>query len=409
MPLATPQHGNPMPITNADVARWREDTPGVQRRHHLNNAGAALQPKPVLDAVRTHLDLESGIGGYEAAAAAVGALDDCYRAVAGLLHAKPRNIAVTSSATAAYAQALLAFDFVAGDTIVTTAADYLSNRIMFEALARRRGVHVAEAADLPEGGVDPASVASLVRARRPRLVAVTWVPTFGGLIQRVEDVGLVCADEGVPYLVDGCQAVGQLDIDVAAVRCDFLAATARKFLRGPRGIGFLYVSEAVIERGMHPLLVDMRGAAWNEAGDYVPYDGARRFEQWELPLAQVLGMGAAARYALDAGVPRTAARAHALAAEVRTRLAEVPGVRALDRGVRLSAIAAFECEGRDAATLVPALREHGVNVSSQSRDENLISLTRIGAGSLLRVSPHYYNDASDLDALESALRDLLSP
>ncbi len=399
----------PAPISDAEVARWRADTPGVAKRHHLNNAGAALQPGAVLQAVRAHLDLEAEIGGYEAAAAACAGIDDIYRALGALLKVGPANIALTSSATASYLQAVSAFDFAAGDVIVTTSADYLSNRIMFEALAARRGVRVVEAADLPAGGVDPASVADLVRRERPVLVAVTWVPTFGGLVQRVEDVGDICAAEGVPYLVDGCQAVGQLDIDATAVRCDFLAATARKFLRGPRGVGFLYVSDGALARGRHPLLPDMRGAEWRAPGGYHLADGARRFEQWEQSHALALGMGAAARYALNAGVARTAARAHALAAEARVRLAAIPGVRPLDRGERLSAIAAFECAGPDASLIVRALRERGVNTSSQSRDENTVALSRLGASSLLRVSPHYYNDASDLDAVEHALRELLNP
>src|SRR5581483_7614843 len=258
----------PPAIGPDDVARWRADTPGATRRHHLNNAGAALQPQAVLDAVHHHLALESEIGGYEAAAAAQARLDDTCRAVAALIAARPRNIAVASSATAAYAAALSAFDFAPGDAIVTTRADYLSNRIMFEALAARRGVRIREAED-------------------------------------------------VPYLVDGCQAVGQLVVDFGALRCDFLAATARKFLRGPRGIGFLAVSDRALERQWHPLFVDMRGAAWVAPGTYRLYDGARRFEQWEQPLALVLGMGAAARYAMDAGVPRTSARAHALADAIR--------------------------------------------------------------------------------------------
>lgn len=398
----------PAPIDAGDIARWRDDTPGAARRHHLNNAGAALQPRPVLDAVRAHLDLEAMIGGYEAAAAAKAALDECYRAVAALVRASPRNIAVTSSATAAYAQALLAFDFAPGDAIVTTVADYLSNRIMFEAVARRRGVRIVEAPDLPEGGVDPDAMAALIRTERPALVALTWVPTFGGLVQRAEDVGVVCAEAGVPYLVDGCQAVGQLDVDALALRCDFLAATARKFLRGPRGIGFLYVSDAALQAGRHPLLVDMRGARWTDVGTYAPYDGARRFEQWEQPLALVLGLGAAARYATAEGVARTSMRAHGLAADVRRRLVAIDGVRSVDRGGRLSAIAAFECAGRDAGDLVPALRALGVNVSSQSSDENAVPLGRLGARSILRVSPHYYNDVADLDALEAGLSDLVS-
>jgi selenocysteine lyase/cysteine desulfurase len=172
-------------------------------------------------------------------------------------------------------------------------------------------------------------------------------------------------------------------------------------------VGFLYVSDAALARGLHPITIDMRGALWSQPGAYAPVAGARRFEQWEQAYALVLGMGAAARYALEAGVARTGQRAHALAAEARARLNEVPGVRALDRAERLSAIAAFECRGSDAADLVRGLRERGVNVSSQSRDENAVALERLGASSLLRVSPHYYNDASDLDALEAALRDLV--
>lgn len=397
------------PIVADDVARWRSDTPGCLRRHHLNNAGAALPPRVVTDAVQTHLVLEAEIGGYEAAAAARAPIDAAYRALAALIRAQPRNIAVASSATAAYAQALASFDFARGDVILTTAADYLSNRLMFEALAARAGVRVIEAADLPAGGVDPASVRALLASERPRLMALTWIPTFSGMVQRAADVGAECAAAGVPYLIDGCQAVGQIDVDVNDLRCDFMAATARKFLRGPRGIGFLYVSDAALARGAHPLLVDMRGANWPAPGHYDLYEGARRFEQWEQPLALVLGMAAAARYAIDVGVARTAARAHALADDARRRLGAIPGIRALDRGERLSAIATFECAGIDAAALVRALRERGVNVSAQGRDENLVALQRVGAQSLLRVSPHYYTDAGDLDAAEAALRESVAP
>jgi selenocysteine lyase/cysteine desulfurase len=396
-------------LSSADVARWRAETPGAERRHHLNNAGAALQPRVVTDAVQVHIKLESEIGGYEAAAAARAPIDDAYRALATLVRLAPANIAITSSATSAYARALSVFDFARGDVIVTTRADYLSNRIMFEALAARAGTRVVEAADLPAGGVDPDSVRDLIRSEHPRLVAVTWIPTFGGLIQRAAEVGSVCAESGVPYLVDACQAVGQIDFDMAELRCDFLAATARKWLRGPRGIGFLAVSDAALARDWHPLQVDMRGANWSRPGAYEPYAGARRFEEWEQPHALTLGMGAAARYALEVGVARGADRAHALAAELRTRLPQIPGVRSLDKGERLSAIAAFECAGPDVTLLVRGLRERGVNTSSQSADENAVALERLGAHSLLRISPHYYNDASDLDAVEAGLRDLLRP
>lgn len=393
--------------TDLEVEGWRRDTPGTRHRTHLNNAGASLSPAPVLQAVDAHLHLESEIGGYEAAALAEPAIDQAYADVAALVGTHPRNIAIVSSATAAYAQALSAFDFSPGDVIVTSAADYVSNQLMFLSLAARRGVQVRRAADAPAGGVDPDSVRALVERERPTLVSLTWVPTNSGLVQPAADIGAICRASDVPFLLDACQATGQLPVDVAALQCDFLAATARKFLRGPRGIGFLYVADRALARGAHPLLVDMRGAEWTADDRFALYDGARRFEQWEMPGALVLGLGAAARYALDIGVERGARRAHRLAALARTRLATIPGMRPLDRGANLSAIAAFECKSRDSRQLMLALRERGINTSAQSRGDALIDFDRHGAASSLRVSPHYFNTEAEIALLESALRELL--
>lgn len=395
-------------ITDEEIARWRRDTPGTSARTHLNNAGASLMPQSVVAAIEEHLQLETTIGGYEAAAAAGNAMRRAYADVAALVGAAPRNIAVVASATAGFAQALSTIDFARGDVIVTSAADYISNQLMFLSLAGRLGVRVERAGDVGEDGVDPGSVRALVRTHRPKLVAMTWIPTNTGLIQDVAAVGQVCADEGVPYLIDACQAIGQLPVDVHALRCDFLSTTARKFLRGPRGIGFLYVSDAALARGAHPLLVDMRGAEWTSRDAFALVEDARRFEQWELPFTLVLGLGAAARYALEVGVERTAVRAHGLAAEARTRLAAIPGVRALDRGSRLAAIAAFACGGRYARDVMHALRARGINTSSHARGDALIDLDRKGVASSLRVSPHYFNTSAELDTLVGALREVLT-
>jgi selenocysteine lyase/cysteine desulfurase len=279
---------------------------------------------------------------------------------------------------------------------------------MFLSLAARRGVRIERADDAPEGGVDPASVRTLVRRHRPRLVSITWVPTNGGLVQPAAEVGAVCEAEGVPFLLDACQAVGQLAIDVAALRCDFLSATARKFLRGPRGIGFLYASDAVLARGAYPLLVDMRGAMWSAENAFTLFPGARRFEEWEFPYALVLGLGAAARYALEAGIARTAARAHTLAAAARRQIGAIPGVRSLDREARLSAIAAFAFESHVAHDVMHALRARAINTSALARSDAVIDMSRKGAETALRVSPHYFNTGVEIDGLEAALKEVIS-
>src|SRR2546425_5946487 len=191
--------------------RWRRDTPGCPDRIHLNNAGAALMPRPVLETLTRHLEREALIGGYEAADEADARVRESYARIAKVIGAAASNVAIVENATVAFAQALSAFDFHPGDRIVTTRTDYPSNQLMYLSLARRAGVETVRADDLPEGGVDPESVRRLARHPRTKLVAVTWVPTNSGLVQDASAVGDVCAGLGVPYLVDACQSVGQID------------------------------------------------------------------------------------------------------------------------------------------------------------------------------------------------------
>jgi selenocysteine lyase/cysteine desulfurase len=396
------------PADSPAVARWREDTPGCAKRIHLNNAGAAMVPRPVRQVIDQHLDLEEELGGYEAAEARAEALSQVGDDLGRLLGAQRRNIALAQNSTVAFAQALGAFDFAAGDSILTSRADYASNQIMYLSLAARLGVEVVRAPDLPTGGVDPDAVRDLVRRRRPSLVALTWVPTNSGLVQDVAAVGEVCRSAEVPYLVDACQAVGQIPVDVGAIGCDYLAATSRKFLRGPRGIGFLYVADRTLAAGAYPLLVDMHGATWTDPDRFALTPDARRFESWEVAYALALGLGAAARYALDTvGIETARDRSHALAAYARRRLSQVPGVRVLDRGQELCAIVTVEPAGRRGADIKLALRARGINTSSPDREDAVIDMDAKGAASALRLSPHYYNTAGEIDAAVEAVAELL--
>jgi len=388
------------------IAQWRQDTPGCSHRVHLNNAGAGLMPRSVLETMTAHLQRESMLGGYESSDEAEPAVTAAYSNVAQLLGAKPRNIAVVENSTVAFFQALSAFDFRPGDVIVTTRNDYISNQLAYLSLARRQGIEVRRAADLPEGGVDPQSVRELLRHPRVRLLAVTWVPTNSGLMQPVEALGEIAESAGIPYLIDACQAVGEIPIDVSRLRCDFLSATARKFLRGPRGIGFLYVSDRALQRGDYPLYIDMRGAEWLTADTFELTPDARRFENWEFACALLLGLGEAARYALSVDVSRGGRRARELAATARTKLAALPGYRVLDRGKDLAALVTAAVLGWDAADLVTALRQRGINTSASLGAYAVIDMAEKNAASALRVSPHYYNTEAELDLLIEALKSL---
>jgi selenocysteine lyase/cysteine desulfurase len=391
-----------------NLAVLRADTPGCANRVHFNNAGAALMPEPVIEAVQEHVALEAAIGGYEADAEARDRLADAHAAVGELIGAAADRVAFTEHATAAFAAALSAVPFAPGDVIATTQNDYASSQIQYLSLARRFGVETVRAPDAPEGGVDLVAMEEIIHRRRPKLVAVTHVPTNSGLIQDVESIGHMCRARDIAYLVDACQSVGQMPIDVEAIGCDFLAATARKYLRGPRGVGFLYVSDRVLDAGLEPLFIDMWGADWIDADLYQPAPDARRFEWWERSAALALGMGAAARYASSIGLESIRDRTRALAATLRERLAAVPGVRVLDRGRELGATVSVTLEGRDAKDLVRELRRRNINTSAQERVYAVLDFDAKGVETALRISPHYYNLESEVDTLLGALAEILA-
>ncbi len=363
-------------------------------------------PAPVLAAIREHLELEARIGGYEASAARQAAVQATYGAVAELLGCRPANVALVENATVAFALALSAVPFAAGDQILTSRNDYVSNQIMFLALARRFGIEVVRAPDDALGGVDPGAVAELLRRERPRLVAMTHVPTSSGLVQPLAEVGKLCQELEVPFLVDACQSVGQQPIDVLSLGCDFLSATSRKFLRGPRGAGFLYVSDRALEAGWEPLFPDMRGAHWTAPDTYELEATAHRFENWEFSYALVLGTGEAVRYALDLGLSAIAERSRSLAAFARQRLREIDGVRVLDRGKELCAIITLDAAGWTGDALHDALEQRGINTSVSRRAFAQLDFADKGVDWALRVSPHYYNTEAEIEMFVATLADL---
>lgn len=390
------------------LGAWRSDTPGCTERIHLNNAGAALMPRKVSDAIHEHVDLESRVGGYEASDNQRDAIDSVYDEVAKLVDAEPRNMAIVGSATAAFIQAITSFDFAPGDVIVTSKSDYTSYQIQYLALSKRAGVRIVHAQDLPEGGIDPDSLRKILEIEKCKLVSVSWMPTHSGLIQDAAAVGRVCEEAGVPFHLDACQAAGQVTINAKELRCDYLSATGRKFLRGPRGIGFLYASDRALERGDYPLFVDMRGAEWISPSDFTVAESAKRYEGWEFAYALVLGMGAAARYANEQGIAGTGLRARSLAGYLRHRLAEIPGIRVLDPGSSKSAIVTFDHDRVRASELVNTLKRERINTVASQRWYGLLDFSERGVEAAVRASPHYYNSIAEIELLADTIREAVS-
>jgi selenocysteine lyase/cysteine desulfurase len=355
-----------------------------------------------------HLNLEARIGGYEASAARAAEVREFYTEIAALINCSPDNVAFAGSATHAFATALSAIPFQAGDVILTTRNDFISNQIAFLSLRKRHQVKIVHAPDMPEGGVDAAAMAAQMRSVRPRLVAVTHIPTNSGLVQPIAAIGQHCRELDLLYLVDACQSVGHYPIDVAEIGCDLLTATCRKFLRGPRGSGFLFVSDRVLRAGYEPLFIDMHGARWVEPDRYQAASTAARFEEWEFPYATVLGCAVAARYARSVGIDAVAQRSPMLAARLRARLDALPGVRVLDRGPQLSAIVTAGIEGWQPQPFKAALDTARINSALSFREFAQFDFADKGVDWCLRLSPHYYNTEAEVDQVAAAVAALAS-
>ncbi|MCW2963814.1 MAG: putative aminotransferase [Actinomycetia bacterium] len=385
-----------------DLERVRADTPGVEHVAHFNNAGSALPPRQVVDAVVEHLQREAEIGGYEAAAERKDRWEHTYDAIAQLIGAHRDEIAVVENATRAWDMAFYAFPFQPGDRILTGHAEYASNWIALKQVADRTGARIEVVPDDESGQIDVSALERLID-ERVRLVSLVHVPTQSGLVNPAAEVGRVTRAAGVPLLLDACQSAGQLPLDVDTIGCDILSGTGRKFLRGPRGTGFLYVRRELIEQ-LEPPFLDMHAADWQPDGSFSIRDDARRFENWETYYAGKVGLGTAVDYALAIGVEDAWERIQALASRLRAELDEIPEVTLLDRGATLGATVTFTVADVAAGEVQRRLAAERVNVSVMEAASAQLDFGARGIAEAVRSSVHYYNTDEEIDRLADAVR-----
>ena len=389
-----------------DAERLRAETPGcLDGLVHLNNAGASLMAAPVGQSVTDHLALEQRIGGYEAAALQSHLIDAAYEAAAELVGGRKSEIALLDNATRAWHAVFYAMDWQAGDRVVTGHAEYNSNMIAFRHAADRFGIEVVLADDTHDGELDPAALEALID-ERTRLICVSHMPTNDGLINPVEEIGAIARAHGIPFLLDACQSAGQMPLDVEKIGCTMLSATGRKYLRGPRGTGFLWVRSDWIEK-LSPHVLDIRSAEWVEVDKYRVAGNATRFELWENNIAGHIGLGAACRYALDTGVEDIWTRISELSGALREQIDALPGFKVQDRGRQRSGIVTFSHQHLAAETIVPRLRhEWSINTSVSATQLTRTGLIEQGTTQLVRASVHAYNTHEDINRLVEALTAL---
>lgn len=397
----------------------RQETPACRDLIHFNNAGAALQPRPVTEAVLHHLALEQRIGGYEAADASADAAENFYHAFGRLLNCNPREIAYMENATRAWTTLLQSIPFERGDRIITGQSEYASNYMALLHLARTRQVEIV-VIDNDSNGQISLDQLSAKLDDSVRLIALTHIPSQSGVIHPAAEVGKLARQHRILYLLDACQSAGQLDLDVNALGCDMLTGSGRKYLRGPRGTGFMYVRHSILDY-LKPATLDLHSANWTQTDQYEWRNDARRFEIWEQFVAGKIGLAAAADYATTIGMTAIEAETRRLAGELRDQLNNVPGVILHDQGYQqrdanpaaprsssslsgLSGIVTFELANYDATRLQHQLRQQRINISVIKQQNTRLDFERRGLRNINRASVHYYNTDQEIEQFCDAVR-----
>ena len=389
-----------------DLNRAREETRACEEIIHFNNAGASLMPAPVSHTLHEYLYEEERSGGYETAVKESAALNNFYVAAAKLLNCDTDEIAYIENATRAWDMAFYSFKFQPGDRILTTIAEYGSNVIAYNQQAKRYGAEIIFVPNDKSGQIDIHALENLID-ERVKLISITHIPTGGGLVNPAAEVGKIAKAAKIPYLLDSCQGVGHIPLDVDEIGCDILCGTGRKYLRGPRGTGLLYVRREMIEK-LEPPLLDQHAATLISPSEYEIRLDAKRFENWEQYFAGKAALGTAIDYAMSWDVGVTRDRIYHLASNLRDKLANIDGVIVTDEGVEKCGIVTFKTAQVDVSLIKARLTAHRINVSTPGGSGSLVSFQHRGLQELVRASLHYYNTSEEIEYFVTTLQKILN-
>lgn len=384
-----------------DINQVRQDTPHCRNKLFFNSAGASLVPTVVTERMKNYLDEEAELGGYKLGLGdrIQAELHEFYLEAAKMINTEPRNIAFSINATDAYGQVLSAIPFERGDVIITTDDDYTSNHAQFSVLYQRFRVATVRVRNLESGAIDLTHLLELIKEHRPKLVSVSHIPTNTGKIQDVEAVGQICSENDILFIIDACQSAGQMPLDVKKLKCDFLCSSGRKFLRGPRATGFLYVSDKALAANLIPIRVDGRGMEWVAPTKFKPVDSALRFETWEQNVACVLGLKESIRYANNIGLDKIWNYNQNIIFYLREKLSDISGMHILDQGNSLASILTFQVKNKGKQLTINTLNKNEVYFSVAFRGSALIDFDKKGTDWAIRLSPHYFNTHQEIDQL----------
>jgi len=396
----------PAPLTVAAVEALRAQTPGTQHITHFNHAGSSLPSTATLEAIREHLWREATQGPMEAGVTARQQTEQARTLAARLLNAQPSEIAVTTGNSSAWGGAFAALGtWQPGDRILVARHEWGGNLATMRLTAQRASASIETIPSDDSGAVDPQALEAMLD-ERVRLIALTWMPANGGLINPAAAIGQIARRHGIAYFIDGAQSVGQLPVDVQQIGCDVLTTVGRKALRGPRGTGLLYVRQDFLPQ-LTPAFVDTHSAPLDASGEPILRADAARLEPSELAPALRCGLANALQEALDIGLDHIRARIDTIAQTLRAELVQIDGVTVLDQGRERSGLVAFNLAGHEPAAVQRALAAQGISIGSNGVAYTPLDMTARGLDTIARASVSYLTTEAEIDRLLEHLRALV--
>ena len=387
-----------------DIKKIRLETPGCQSRIHFNNAGSSLNPKGVFVAVQSYLNREQEIGSYEAAEEAKVLINSFYTKFSELLNCDESEIAFIENSTRAWEMAVHSIRWKPGDEIITGENEYGSNYLGLLHLAKQRSLKIFTIPNDESGTISLGQLEESI-TDKTRLIALTHVASQRGDVQPASKVGEIANKHNILYLLDACQSVGQINLDTKSLKCDFLCGSGRKYLRGPRGTGFLYTKSTAL-KALEPVFLDLHSASWTNAGSYEFVRDAKMFECWERNMAAMIGLATAVEYLLKLKVEIVERRVKQLSLNLKEKLSELTDIKILEKSNNYSGIVTFTKTSISATDLKDELQKVGINISVIKQRNARLDLGKESTGDINRASLHYYNTEQEISEFIKELTKL---
>lgn len=369
--------------------------------HYLNNAGAGLMSDETLNVIMDYYRQERSVGAYQAARDNKERTDAFYLNVVNLINADSvEEVAFVDSASRGWNLVIYGANISSGDTIVTLSTEFGTNLITIFDFAKKVGATVKVIPCDEEGSFDISCLEDILgKATGSKMIAVSQAAAQGSIVNPVAEIGRIAKKYEALYVVDGCQSVGQMPVDVQTINCDAFLTSGRKWLCGPRGTGFLYVRKNAnikstqLDLASADLVLDDK----SNVLDVKVRSDAKKFELWERNIASVLGLSEAIFAMQRIGIEKIALALSDYANRIRAAVISNRKLHLIGRLDSSSGIVGFYADEPSIEDRVQRIfADKELIVSTLSDWDCPLAFPRNGATKIFRLSPHYFTDSKTI-------------